>query len=343
MKTGRRSPKNAPALRFASLLAANGTTPAHPATVDYLATLKNWQMLGNDEAGDCNAVTWANMRRLVTATLSTESYPSQEMVWEFYKTQNPKFDPNGDPAVNGPGSAADQGMEIQTGLEYLHSAGGPDGVKAVAFAKVDHTNIEEVRAAIALFGGLWLGITVLDANMQQFDKKQEWTNVSNSAVDGGHAVLAGGYTPDVHFITWADETAFAPSFWNGVTQGNQLVEEAWVVVWPEHLQSKEFLAGVDVNTLAADYQALTGKVLPLPTPTPAPAPTPTPTPAPVPTPTPAPVPTPTPVPVPVVTDLADIQLALVAKPWARQRHYFSSNKKMAAALQAWLTAKGLGT
>lgn len=337
MKTGRRSPKNTPALRFASFRATTGAVPAHPATVDYLATLTDWQMLGNDRVGDCNSVTWANMRRLVTATLSTESYPTQEMVWKFYKTQNPKFNPNGDPNVDGPSSQYDQGMEIQTGLEYLHSNGGPDGVKAVAFAKVDHTNIEEVRAAIALFGGLWLGITVLDENQQQFADGREWTNVSNGTVDGGHAILAGGYTPDVRFITWGQEAGFAPSFWNGTAQGYQLVEEAWVVIWPEHLQSKEFLAGVDVNALAADYAALTGKTLPLPTPRPKPGPTPDPTPVPVPVPNPAPVPTPVP------TDLADIQLAIVAKSWSRQTHWFKGNKRMAAALQTWLAAKGLGS
>jgi hypothetical protein len=68
-KYGRRSPKNAPALRFSRFMAS--TVPAYPPQVDYLAKLSGWQMLGNDVAGDCNAVTWANMRRLVTATLTT--------------------------------------------------------------------------------------------------------------------------------------------------------------------------------------------------------------------------------------------------------------------------------
>jgi|ERR1700729_55629 len=80
-KYGRRPPKNAPALRFGSFLSS--AAPAHPRDEDYLAKLSDWQMLGNDVAGDCNAVTWANMRRLVTATLTTEYYPTQEQVWQF--------------------------------------------------------------------------------------------------------------------------------------------------------------------------------------------------------------------------------------------------------------------
>src|ERR1700722_683455 len=207
-KYGRRPPKNAPALQLASFLrrAAPGA-PGYPASEDYLGKLGGgWQMLGNDVAGDCNAVTWANMRRLVTAALATEYYPTQAQVWAFYQTQNPDFDPDGSSGTNGPGSSADRGMEIQTGLEYLHTTGGPDGVKAVAFAKVDHTQIAQVRAALAIFGGLWLGINVLAANQQEFADGQPWTDVRGSAIEGGHAILGGGYEQGVKFITWARET-----------------------------------------------------------------------------------------------------------------------------------------
>lgn len=345
-KLGRRAPKNAPALKFSSFMKATGTVPAHPASEDYLARLTNWQVLGNDKVGDCNAVTWANMRRLVTASLAAEYYPTQEQVYEFYKTQNPSFDPNGDPNVNGPGSPADQGMDVQTGLEYLHTNGGPDGVKPVAFAKLDPANKDEVEAALAIFGGLWLGVVVLSGNMTEFDNGQPWTD-SNSQVDGGHAILGGGYDPRVKFITWGTETEFDDSFWNGVVTYNgqqvRLVEEAWVVIWPEHLVSNEFMDGVNVQALAGAYEALTGKTLNIPTP-PAPEPTPTPipgpTPAPTPNPTPTPpVPSPTPDPNDIHVDVADERLAEYASLWAESFHVF--NRRMRHALVAWLLAKGL--
>ena len=100
---GRRPPKNAPALRFASFL--TGQVPAHPSHEDYLAKLPGWQMLGNDVVGDCNAVTWANMRRLVTASLATEYYPTQAQVWQFYQTQNPGFDPAEPRTPTGPAAS----------------------------------------------------------------------------------------------------------------------------------------------------------------------------------------------------------------------------------------------
>ena len=49
-------------------------------------------MLGNDQYGDCVAVTWANLRRLVTALLTGNPvYPDLAQVEALYKTQNPEF------------------------------------------------------------------------------------------------------------------------------------------------------------------------------------------------------------------------------------------------------------
>jgi hypothetical protein len=260
VRYGRRKPKGAPALRFASF--RRHDVPEHPPEVDYLARLQEWQVLGNDQVGDCNAVTWANMRRLVTATLAAERYPTQEQVWEFYRTQNSRFDPDGSPETTGPGSPADGGMCIQTGLDHLHQHGGPDGVRPVAYAKVDPTRVDEVDAALAVFGCLWLGIEVLDVNMLQFRDGFPWTSARYANVDGGHAVLAGGYRrSDVKMITWGRETTLEASYWHGIVSGQRLVEEAWIVVWPEHLGTTSFLRGVDVGRLRSDYLALTGRQL----------------------------------------------------------------------------------
>jgi len=263
-KFGRNPPKSAPALELASFL--TGVVPEHPASVDYLSRLKNWLMLGNDQYGDCVAVTWANMRRLVTATLTTEYYPTVNQVIALYKTQNPNF------------PSQDDGMDIQTCLEYLNHNGGPDGAKVVAFAKVDFTNLDEVKAALAIFGCVWLGINVQQANVDQFASGQPWDYVTGSPADGGHSVIGGGYsaTPsdDVRFVTWARETGFTDNFWS------KQVEEAWAVIWPEQLGTTEFEQGVNLTQLAADYQAITGRVLQVPPAPQPPAPTPIPSPAP---------------------------------------------------------------
>lgn len=226
-----------------------GVVPEHPEAVDHLAALSDWQMLGNSEYGDCVSVTWSNVRRLMTRLAGSEQYPSIDQVIEFYKTQNPGF------------PAEDEGMVIQTALEYLAAQGGPDGAKAVCFAKVDHTNLDEVKAAISIFGYVWTGIDVLEVNTQQFEDGQPWDYIAASPKVGGHSVVTGGYDSDqigadVRFITWAEETGFTNLYWA------QCVEEAWVVVWSEHLGMRAFQEGIDQAKLAQAYQTLTGQILP---------------------------------------------------------------------------------
>lgn len=318
---GKRPPKRAAAWGLRYLL--SGTVPDHPASEDYLAALGGgWQLLGNQSAGDCVAVTWANIRRLVTSTLTaTPSYPSQDQVWALYKTQNPDFDPNGDPGVNGPGSPADGGMDIQTVLESLVKDGGPDGVKAIGFAAVDHTNPDEVKAAIAIFGYVWTGVQVLDVNTQQFRNGQPWDYDPSSPVDGGHSVITAGYGApgtgalggDERFITWAQETSFTDAFWSAD------VDECWAVIWPEHLGSRAFLEGINQEQLAADYEAITGQPLPVPVQPPAPAPSPAPAPAP-----------PQPAPESLLAELAGLVRQVAA----------SADRELAEVV-AWIHAHGL--
>jgi hypothetical protein len=300
---GRRPPKNAPAVPFAAIHAA-GVLPAFPPTYDSIAGWDGWQMLGNDSAGDCVSVTWATIRRILTRGAT---YPTLDQVIALYRTQNPDFDPNGG-SRTGPGSPADGGMDIQTLLEYLVKTGGPDGVKAVAFAKVDHTNLDEVKAALATFRTLWLGVNVTDVNQQQFPD-QPWTTAGY--VEGGHSIAATGYdAARVLMETWAAEASLADSYMTttGAARGGAGVEEAWVVIWPEHLAH---LTADQLGALATAYTEVTGKPLVVPVP-PAPAPVPTP---------PAPVPTPTPNPGP---DFNEVVEALWARLVSEVKKFFNS-------------------
>lgn len=356
---GRRPAKRAPAIRFSAI--RQGAPVTAPPAVDYLAAMGGgWLMLGNgpDDSvapgfpgcGDCVAVTWANIRRVISTVLGTSAaaahmlqaaspvpafYPPWSQVLAVYQTQNPQFDPAGDPSVNGPGSDADGGMDIQTLLEYLVRNPGPDGSKLVGFAAVDYTSAEEVRAAIAAGGVLWLGISVQAAQENQFAAGQPWDYAAGSPVEGGHSVVCGGYgtevaggTPamaaDEKFVTWAAETSFTDAFWQNE------VEELWFPVWEEQLGTAEFQSGVDLAAFAAEYQAITGKPFPVTVP-PVPVP-PGPAPAPVP-------PSPAPVPVPSV-DAADVTLAQAVGDWP-EHHHIGENERVARALETWLAAKNL--
>jgi hypothetical protein len=294
---------------------------------------------------NCVAVHWSNSRRVISKVIGGhEVYPPWAQVLKIYQTQNPDFDPTGDPDTTGPGSPADGGMDIQTFLEFLvANPGFGDGGVLVGFAAVDYTNTAEVDAAIAAGGVLSLGINVQEAQQTQFSDDQPWNYVAGSPVEGGHCVVCGGYgtspagsDPEMagqyKDVTWAEESSLTTTFWG------KEVEEMWFLIWKEQLGTTEFQAGVNLAAFASEYTAITGKPFPVAiTPPPAPAP---PTPAPTPTPTP-PTPTPTPPvpPVPPVSDPADSALAAAVTHWAGERHV-GKNEQVAQALETWLAAKG---
>lgn len=236
-----------PALMFSEILRA---VPAHPAAADNLAKERIWQMLGNDEYGDCVAVALANQIRAVTQGLAKKVYPSESQVLRFYETQNPDF------------PAQDDGMDLQQALGDLLHAGFPSRPRrrCVAFAKLHPTHEDELEAAIAIFGSVVLGLEVQAGNLDDFDEGRPWSD-HGQPPEGGHAVLAGGYKKgeSIRFVTWAQETTM------GLDYLKSSCVQAWAVIYLENFGTVQFQDGIDVPALRIAYQNLTGRVLPLPT------------------------------------------------------------------------------
>lgn len=287
-----------PVLRLAPAL--TGVTLTHPPTVDHLSKVTGWGTLGNDRYGDCGPAMVEHDRMLVTAYLAGAPIPPDvNAVYDLYRRSgNPNFPRD------------DNGVVLADMLSQV-AKGGIGGTKCLAYAKVDVTNLDEVRAAIAIFGGLHLGVDMQIAQQAQTNAGGPW-DYQPSGVWGGHAVLAGLYTSDsvvrhsdVSVVTWGMVLGTTDAFWA------RQVAEAWVVIWPEHLGSVAFQQGVDLAALAAAYKTLTGRVFPTVTP-----------------------------PVPPSGDAADRVLAAAVRPWVDQRHV-GVNGAAARAVKAWLTAKGL--
>jgi hypothetical protein len=85
-------------------------------------------------------------------------------------------------------------------------------------------------------------------------------------IGGGHAIPGGGYdtAAGIKFITRGQHAEFAGSSRNGAVNGTPLVEEARVVIWPEHLGSTAFEHGIDQAQPAAGHQEPTGQQLVMP-------------------------------------------------------------------------------
>jgi hypothetical protein len=315
-KLGRRPPKNAPALRLADFL--TGQVPAHPAAADHFANISEWGLWSNDTIGDCGPVSFYNLRKLVTAyAAGVEAQPTQDDVFALYKLVNPDFDPE-----TGTG---DNGVDMQTMLELAlkHEVCGP-GVM-LGFAKVDVSNLDEVRAATSIFGGVLHGVDLETAQQAQTDAGGPW-DYKRSGEWGGHAILSGRYTDPAGttqdrtgVVSWGEVVDCTDAF-----ETHQL-EECWVVLFQEHLDHPAFQEGVDVTALASAYESLTGRPFPVrPSPDPQPEP---------------PAPAPEPVPGPV--DDADQALARAIHPWVTMRQESGLNKHAQNAMKTWLAAKNL--
>jgi hypothetical protein len=256
VKFGKRAPQNKAAIPLGQILTR--VIPPHPLEVHHL-NIGGWQMLGNDKYGDCVAVTWADIRRLMTRLAGREQYPNLDQVLELYRTQNPGF------------PQQDDGMYVQQTLEHLHRSGGPDGAKLVAFARVDHTDQDELEAAIAIFGYVWTGVAIRRQVMVDFYNNRPWDFYPASPISGYHSIIVAGYDSDhvgrdKECKTWGTVTGFTEAFWA------HDVDECYVGIWEEHLGTNQFQTGVDVENLAVIYKDLTGRELPIPDPPPTPEP-----------------------------------------------------------------------
>ena len=225
-----------------------GVLPPTPA-VDYLSYRKSWPWWLNNQYGTCVCATWGGVKALVTALLAgSEVVISDAEITALYKTQNPNF------------PAEDNGMDIQVLLGYLQKRGD-----IVAFGTINKSLHDPV---ISIFGFVWISIAVRDAFYDDYNAGRPIRYVPSSTLRGYHSVFGAGHrdtaADDVRIETWTKEVAFTQAFWNSGDVGT-----IWGVILPEHLKSKEFMAGMDMVGLAAAFKTLTGRDLPLP---PAPVP-----------------------------------------------------------------------
>jgi hypothetical protein len=281
LKLGRKPSSNAPRLKLSSFLDV-AAVPVHDPTDDNLLQYP-FQLYKNDTYGDCGPTSVGN--NVISVSHGTD-VPALSDVLDLYKRSgNPGF------------PADDNGVIMQDMLNAL-LAGGLGSRKPVAFAAVDHANDTEMEAAIFTFDGVLLGVDLETA--QQGQTNAGVWDYKFSGEWGGHAIYCGKYvasTGRLSVVTWAKLVQTTQAF-----RTHQL-DEAWVVVWPEHLNRP----GVDRVALAEAFRELTGKTLPL---SPAPGPDP------------------------------DVVLWESVKAWADGRHT-GDNKKAAAAVKAWAAAKGL--
>lgn len=223
------------------------TAPQHPITVDDLGSV-DYALDENDRFGVCVPTSFDNFRRMVTTLLTGSTITTdQETVFAWYRSQNPNFNPDAYSEED------DQGMVIQYFLEWLVTQG-----LILGFASVDVNDLNMLQAASYLFLGLIVGVD-LKTPQQGQTRLGYWDHVPGDTDEwGGHAVMVGAYSGDnLENITWDMRVRMTRAFIE-----NQL-DEAYVVILPDHISHPAFRAGFDLEKFAKAYEEITGRPFPV--------------------------------------------------------------------------------
>ncbi len=164
-------------------------------------------------------------------------------------------------AYNYPGDAATQ-------EEYFKLTGGADtglvestflqaaknspilGSQIDSFGVLDPKNVDEIKSAIYVFGGAFLGVALPQSAQDQFPGT--WSVVPNSPIVGGHCVVAIGYDAQfVYIVTWGQVIRCT---WEWFTA---YVDEAYAIIYTEEVQKNRGpLEQLDITRLRADIASL---------------------------------------------------------------------------------------
>lgn len=221
----------------------------------------DWQMLGNDMAGDCYVAGVTHGFMLwhaetgVPVSFSTQSAIQyyQELTEEF---NGQPFDPSLADPITGE-NPTDTGIAVAQALPLLRTVGIPDDSgnshKIGAFLKLRPGNVNELRYAAKYFDGVLLGVRFPTQWMDIFSGGgRVWPALPRPNYDGGHCIscvaFRGGY-PKV--ITWGQPVELTAAAYE------ETCDEAYAVLSEEKLINGFDLDGLSMAKLQDDFRQLT--------------------------------------------------------------------------------------
>lgn len=188
--------------------------PAPPSTVQWGTHVPTFPMYDNDSLGDCTCAAVGHQLQVWTSNHGSIWTPTTKEVTDLYWETG----------------SGDTGRVETDVLNYWHNNGfGSRGDKLFGYVEVNPLNITEVKQAIWLFGGLYIGIALpLTAQQQSF-----WKVVPGPGSEpgswGGHAVNVTAYCSSyVVVATWGMRMRMSWAFWKKyVDEAYALLSQDW--------------------------------------------------------------------------------------------------------------------
>jgi len=249
MKLGKGPPKFDPkTLLFAKYLTSRLAPP--PMKVDYAKAVKEWPMMANDKYGDCTCAAAGHLIQDWTANTGKMKVISDPIIISVYEHFVGKHPP------------PDEGISMLDVLKYWRKTGfGEDRIHA--FAQLELKDATQVRDAVYLFGGCYIGLTLPNFTVPKGvgDPSVPWI-VPPSGPNGnaapnkknGHCVPIVGYDPrSLWVVTWGTLKQMSWQFYL------TYADEAFALLSPDWINKKFKKAppGLDLKSLESDLSKVT--------------------------------------------------------------------------------------
>lgn len=212
--------------------------PAAPGLIAWGKHVPMFPMYANDRLGDCTCAAVGHQIQVWTSMNGQIWTPSEQEVTNLYWATG----------------SEDTGRVETDILNYWHTNGfGGRADKIAGYMSVNVQDINEVKQAIWLFGGLYIGIALpITAQTQQVWKVVNAGPESQPGSWGGHAVNVTAYNSTyVTVATWGMRMRMTWGFWR------QYVEEAYAVLSPDWATgAKAAPSGFNFSALQTDLAAL---------------------------------------------------------------------------------------
>ena len=211
MKFGKLAPKEHPkTLSFESYLGAK--LPKAPKKTYWSYKVKKWDMLGNDQKGDCVVAMAMHLDMNWTAHTGSMRKWTTDQAFEIYDRLSP----------------SDTGLVMTDFLDFWQTE-GMFGSKILGWVKFDHTDLARFKQVDWLFGGVAAGVQVPQSAVRQFEAGKTWTVARNSPLEGGHAIPGFNYgSKGCKFVTWAKlQPALNSWRMKYMDEGYGLISESW--------------------------------------------------------------------------------------------------------------------
>jgi hypothetical protein len=213
--------------------------PPPPPKADWTKGITSWGMMLNDTLGDCTIAGAAHAVQVWTANNGAVQSLPDSTVENYYEQW--------DGYVPGNSSTDNGGVELDVLNDWKKN--GFAGYALAAFADPKASDLMQVRQSIALFGGVYIGLSLpLTAQTQDV-----WDVVPSGGAKakpgswGGHCVFVPAYDQKTFTcITWGQLKTMTVAFWE------KYCDEAHTLLSPAWIAEKGSPGGFDMTQLQTD-------------------------------------------------------------------------------------------